>query len=127
LIRRGNVKVIKFRAWEKNLKEIIPVHNINFDSRMINTDIAWRLFDEVELMQYTGLKDKNGKEIYEGDVLKGHYWNYGKERRFIGKVVYGMHGFKLVGVKQYLGMAQDFNSLYEIIGNSYENPELIKN
>jgi uncharacterized phage protein (TIGR01671 family) len=94
---------------------------------MINTDIAWRLFDEVELMQYTGLKDKNGKEIYEGDVLKGHYWNYGKERRFIGKVVYGMHGFKLVGVKQYLGMAQDFNSLYEIIGNSYENPELIKN
>ncbi|MCM3567875.1 YopX family protein [Neobacillus mesonae] len=120
------MREIKYRAWEKSLKEIIPVHEINFESKMINTKSAWRLFDEIELMQYTGLKDKNGKEIYEGDVLKGHYYAYGRKRRFIGKVVYGYHGFWLVGVKQYMGMRQDFSSLYEVIGNSFEKPELLE-
>lgn len=57
------MREIKFRAWEKNLEEMIPVYDINFKKRMINTDSPWRFFDEIELMQYTGLKDKNSKEI----------------------------------------------------------------
>jgi uncharacterized phage protein (TIGR01671 family) len=69
------MREIKFRAWERYLKEIIPVENINFVNRMINTGSAWRLFDEIDLMQYTGLKDKNGKEIYEGDIVEyKHYY-----------------------------------------------------
>lgn len=97
------MREIKFRAWEKNLKEIIPVHSIDFEKKMINTESAWRFFNEIELMQYTGLKDKNGKEIYEGDILHafedGHYggeyyapveWvdyeNEGKQWAFFGTV-----------------------------------------
>lgn len=64
------MREIKFRAWEKNLKEIIPIHSIDFEHNLVNVDSAWRFLNEVELMQYTGLKDKNGKGIFEGDILK---------------------------------------------------------
>lgn len=64
------MRKLKFRAWEKELEEMIPVYNISFTDKMINKYGVWRFFDEVELMQYTGIKDKNGKEIYELDILR---------------------------------------------------------
>jgi uncharacterized phage protein (TIGR01671 family) len=117
--------MIKFRAWEKNLEEIIPVHEIDFDNKMINTNSAWRMFDEIELMQWTGMKDTNGKEIFEGDIVKGHWWDKGKSHRHIGIVNFGMASFSVVGIKQYLGMSDLLNPTYEIIGNIYENLDLI--
>lgn len=87
-------------------------------------DDDWMMVGNVG--QYTGLKDKNGTEIYEGDVVKGHWWERGKANRHIGRVAYVMNAFKVRGVKQYLGMDDELNPSYEIIGNIYENPELLE-
>jgi uncharacterized phage protein (TIGR01671 family) len=78
------------------------------------------------LGQYVGLKDKNGNEIYESDVVKGYWWEKGESHRHIGKITYGMSAFKVVGVKQYLGMSDELSPVYEVIGNIYDNSELLE-
>jgi uncharacterized phage protein (TIGR01671 family) len=116
------MREIKFRAWEKNLKEIITVDNIDFEKKMINTESAWRLFDEVELMQYTGLKDKNGKEIYEGDIVNS--WASINDV-YLREVVVDDNEPSLT-FKPGTGytLCKNNEHLFDVIGNIYENPEL---
>lgn len=121
----------KFRAWDKEDKEMLEVHGINFDANGIWTremiddesDGNFLFFDEVELMQSTGLKDKNGIEIYEGDVVKSNRTQYG---RFIGFVDSAVAKFEVRGVKQYAYLSDDLNGVYEVIGNKYEHPHLLE-
>jgi len=66
------MREIKFRAWDKNEKIMLGVMNI---FELIETERPFKTTefkenDEIGIMQFTGLKDKNGKEIFEGDVLK---------------------------------------------------------
>lgn len=111
------MREIKFRAWDG--KEMWTGFHIL--SRDIIVPPAWRKTRvDLEFMQYTGLHDKNGVEIYEGDVMgsgkKAFYtvvWN-SKEAMFCLADSSGnpVHDF-------------DFES-YEVIGNIYENKELLK-
>jgi uncharacterized phage protein (TIGR01671 family) len=140
---------IKFRAWDG--KTMCPVAQIEWDSDLdVNralcayqievegfADVAleWVVEDEgLVLMQFTGLKDKNGKEIYEGDILPARF---GLGNRAVVWDV-GACGFELVD-----GFGDDFTegehlldvsgeldlgyNPWEVVGNIYENPDLIQN
>ena len=132
----------KFRAWDKRDKEIYLVDEINWDRgefQYIGDAITfYRGAEEVELMLSTNTKDKNDKEIFEGDVLQidfikaivrfGQYRYYDHER----KNVFTGNGFYLECLNV---MNPDCISPYEtdvlyktkIIGNIYENPEYDQN
>ena len=126
----------KFRAWDDWRKRMSIVDRIYIDTKGVRLydDFGeyWRDFRDVILMQSTGLFDKNGQEIFEGDILTdGHTLGVLRNHRTLG--------FYMVdekGKENFLGdtvdtegfeEAKEFmeNSI-EIIGNIYENPELLK-
>nr|DAN80857.1 MAG TPA: YopX protein [Caudoviricetes sp.] len=120
----------KFRAWLKNDKEIIDVDEIHwFDGELdiIGDYITFvRKADEIELMQSTGLKDKNGKEIFEGDIVdyKGRKavikW-HGSYASFIYRFVDELNKRSAEWYPLYLAYLK-----CEVIDNIYENPELLE-
>lgn len=118
------MREIEFIAWEKNLKEIIPVYNINFEEKIINTDSAWRSFGEIKLLQYTGLKDKNGKKIYEDNIIKNDRGTILRVQ-FVDGAFYA-EGTDALSKKYVFSNLSDFSSWSEVIGNIYENPESLK-
>ena len=142
-------RIIKFRAWDKKNKRMIylPVTGRDYmaASRAGN---EWffdfgRIEEEsidqegLELMQFTGLKDKNGKEIYEGDILEHKYW-YKPEMSF---QYYPEKQIEVIEVKipdffKTIGEIEDAQpqdeegespaNFMKIKGNIYENPDLLK-
>lgn len=114
---------IKFRAWDKKLKMMFPTEQIEFygwgQINIIDEEGDSEARD-VELMQYTGLKDKNGVEIYEGGIVK-----WGSVPYESGRVEYVNACFKVVGVNLEDRMLQE-DDLVEVIGNIYENKDLLK-
>lgn len=116
-----------FRAWDKSGGEVmLDVHAIDFYNRRIKygpDDDQWRSWDDSDdlvLMQSTGLNDKNGVEIFEGDILGGDD----------GGVVYyaeSVTSFMVECVCHYpSGDPSTFPSVPEVIGNVWENPELLE-
>lgn len=118
------MREVKFRAWEKTLNEIIPVLNVDFDKQIINKGSAWRFFKEIELMQYTGLKDMNGVEIYEGDLVEHEMEVNGLWEPYEACEVVFDEG---CGIYCFEWDSPNPMSVYrnlKVIGNIYENPEL---
>jgi len=114
------MKEIKFRAWD-GLR--MTKSGIQFSA----TDGTLTMVQNMPLMQYTGLKDKNGKEIYEGDIVRCKF-AFGDN---ICEIVYD-EGCFWVSQKNREVQDKAHDNLYwhkegiEVIGNIYENPELLK-
>ena len=114
------MREIKFRTWDKLNKEMINFESINFQERRVYKDtVSYRKFNDIELMEYTGLKDMDGKEIYEGDILFESF----REEYF--KVVFENGSFRAEADGYSLDL-EDYDDICEVVGNIYENPELIE-
>lgn len=106
--------------------DVIVGDIVEFNDEYFNTEF-WYKVDPETVGQWTGLCDKNWNMIYERDIVKGHRWVNGKFQRLVGKVEYVAYKYVVTGIGKYLWNEQDdLNGSYEIIGNIYENPELLK-
>ena len=119
----------KYRAWDKTYKKMYEVDEIHWacgEFDFIGDAITFkRGADEVELMQSTGLHDKNGKEVFVGDIIKctrGCPHEVYLEKEYGGKYIGGMPAIYLKGIREGYAWTGD----EEIIGNIYENPELLE-
>ena len=120
------MREIKFRAWDYKNDEMREWKDIgnNWDLGSVFNNPE---MNSCDIMQYTGLKDKNGKEIYEGDVVR-------IEETYIGDSIIAKHNASIIfdlGSFNVNHSNACFDTLavnpiyWEVIGNIYENPELL--
>lgn len=130
----------KFKAWHKMFEEIGQVKRIRFDDDGNVSTVLFKgkdfgineTIDKIVLMQSTGLKDKNGKEIFEGDIVTdGDVTSDIKYHQTLGFYMIGKYGFSVpfgqgVDVEYFEEFADHVSKIFEVIGNIYENPELLE-
>jgi len=139
------MRELKFRAWDKKAKSMLPTNDLNFvihpyDGEVykagthgpdITDEYNWGMAEEetgdLIIMQYTGLKDKNGKEIYENDIVENKSDN---KERFVIQWASEWGMFKMESISGNRLCHQDLQPLnavgpIEVIGNINMNPELL--
>lgn len=127
---------IKFRVWDETSSKI---YNSNFSlellfnigtKKMLMKDISTEEIEQYDylehyiIMQYTGLKDKNGNEIYEGDCIESKTTGEGVKRIRVVEYDNKCSGF-FYG-NELLSDALFKFDIFEIVGNIFENPKLLK-
>ncbi|WP_436895138.1 YopX family protein [Mammaliicoccus sciuri] len=114
-----------FRAYLIKHEKIVDVREINYNL----LEIGWRdddfhdtvsSFDDIKFIQPTGLLDKNGTEIFEGDILKVEYGDLLGETRETLKIAKNPFEYSMEEAK-----FLDFSYIVEIIGNKFEHPHLL--
>ena len=144
------MREIKFRAWNKEYGYMLSILSMK-DLCITGGELSKEDYDNIVIMEYIGLKDKNGVEIYEGDIVKAINMSHNKEvlKEWTGEVKYG-HNNCCYGLNRKLNISNDLsvavmqNINYplhnfmnfgcgivpdidlEVIGNIYENPELLE-
>jgi len=118
----------KFRIWAKEPEWMDEVKELSWACDGTISHINGCLADNFILMQSTGLPDRNGKEIFDGDIVEGEKYSGkpGIYDRHIGVVKFRHESFSSFGINQYKGQEAKMNSLFEIVGNIYDNPELLE-
>jgi len=117
------MREIRFRVWDKKRKEMsyAPNYLLSSDGLLFwqyGYDCELLDQDDFEVMQYIGLGDKNGKKIYVGDIIQDHYWN---SMWFTGNIVVVIPDI----FTWFLGHKVKKGSWHKIIGNKFENQELM--
>jgi uncharacterized phage protein (TIGR01671 family) len=117
------MREIKFRAWDKG-RMIEPMGLLMRDAPQ------WldKLSSEAILMQFTGLHDRNGKEIWEGDILIDHKRKYicSWKKEETAFVIYGEDKYKNTTIGYRAGSGKWVQRYFVVIGNVHENAELLK-
>jgi len=128
---------IRFRAWNDDTKEMFQMGKFSLEAYTPDGEEYWLNapsfnehgdYNELILMQFTGLKDKNGKEIYEGDLLDfdADEWNaeFIREnaREFVVEVVPPIS--KFIWGWPLCGHPRDVSRWRQVVGNIHETPEL---
>lgn len=126
------MREIKFRVWnneEKTMIENKDIYSIDFRNNIYFSSVMVDGFisneDDYKLMQYTGLKDINGKEIYEGDIVHIDFVGLLKERTFEGVVNFYDGMFIIDGKDMGYPLFDEIN-VKTVKGNIYENKDLLK-
>lgn len=142
------MKEIKFRAWNTEKQVMCDVIAIDFENKKVTIDIEtnkdefywpeteWK-FADVELLQYTGLKDLNDCEIYEGDIVKTKIITLNLRRITTlernGVVKFGDCNFYILESNNTINPLENYSvglvdtlSEIEVIGNIYETPEFLE-
>ena len=130
------MKEIKFRAWDKRRKWMSRVRAMTFNNNeTIHPTEVYAVMtidpdghfddnnypDDIILMQYTGLKDKNGKEIWQSDFIKGHGAGFSTTH---SEVHFTHDGAQIEIGDRWIQLSKFIE--IEVIGHKYENPELLK-
>jgi hypothetical protein len=114
-------KGIKYRAFVERFKKMYDIKIIDFIKEKVYFDEdTYRHFNEIDLMQYTGLLDIDGKEIYEGDIVR-----INNKTEDIGKVLFEDYGFSIETADDSYWLSDFLSKDLFVLGNIYENPELL--
>ena len=127
------MKELKFRVWDKEREcylDETELAGITPDGRCIlyieEEEISRLEIEENYIVeQYTGIKDKNGKEIYEGDIVEYTICYYGNEKRHRKVVEWSEWDSDDFGEPHNLGYS-NLSECMEVIGNAHENPDLLE-